>query len=74
MDVSLDEERLYTYHPLSSTNHIRLLQVHFTAETGRVEGQLIERDLKETKNDFEALSYAWGEPIFSQRLYIEWYV
>ena len=92
MDLPVDDTSLYTYRPLASTNHIRLLKVYSTlcwaaprrpeadlrrnhnstaAQTERIEAQLVEKDISKTEGDYEALSYAWGEPLFSERLYID---
>ncbi|PVH92514.1 HET-domain-containing protein, partial [Periconia macrospinosa] len=60
----------YTYIPLESSEHIRVLRLEpsldrdsplrFTFKTGTLE---------HLQDRYEALSYTWGDPVFSQRMY-----
>lgn len=61
----------YSYDPLISPNHIRLLKVHRNTGHARLEAILEQHDLQDAiEIGYDAISYTWGQPSFTHQLYI----
>ncbi|KAI4253639.1 MAG: hypothetical protein LQ352_003567 [Teloschistes flavicans] len=73
----VEDAQRYSYRDLStstSSDPIRLLEIQATNANGRVDAQLIELSIEDAKaHGYYALSYAWGQPLFTHRLYIDGY-
>src|SRR6266536_990785 len=68
---SLEPER-YSYTSLKEKQNARLLQLQpFTGDVN-IEAKLVEVSLHDAREcGYEALSYAWGPPTFSERIFID---
>ena len=67
--TTISTDRMYQYTSIQSKNEVRVLEV-FSARPERslhLEGSLVTVRL-EDKPDFEALSYAWDQPMLNQKL------
>jgi hypothetical protein len=63
---------VYRYRPLSTRNHTRVLELQSAkAEDVPLCCALREVDVETEDCIYEALSYTWGEPIFSHKLFVE---
>lgn len=63
---------LYTYEPLKSSIQIRLLKLYSNEEKERLEAVIEHHNLEDAiKTGYEAISYCWGEPLFTHQLHIE---
>lgn len=62
---------LYSYEPLKSSHQIRLLKVYSNKEREGLEAVIEHHDLEDAiKIGYEAISYCWGEPLFTHQLHI----
>jgi hypothetical protein len=64
-------EKPYQYEPLQHPDSIRLLKLWPQAygDDQRLACDLVETQLSDNPS-FEAISYVWGEPVFSQTIYL----
>lgn len=62
----------YTHHPLPSSYHIRLLELpDYTDEEEPLKGTLPVVDIEEATVPYVSLSYTWGQPNFSEDLFLD---
>jgi hypothetical protein len=59
----------HVYEPLSSDEHIRIIILHPSEDqSSPLTCSIQQLKLDDNVKDYECISYAWGEPIFSHRL------
>ena len=62
---------MFQYPPLTSPTSFRVLILHPGTGDKPLSGSLVLDDLDATKHQYEALSYYWGPPVFSQKIRID---
>lgn len=66
------EEPAYSYAPLPGNDFIRILELKPSLnEEAPLQGRLQIARLGHDDYPYDAISYTWGEPVFSQTLYVE---
>lgn len=61
----------YEYEPLPGADHTRVLDLEPSIDRGApLRGKLRTVQLYHDYYPYEAMSYTWGEPVFSQILYV----
>ncbi|KAF2662177.1 HET-domain-containing protein [Lophiostoma macrostomum CBS 122681] len=72
MSITNIPTRTYRYTPLSTKDHTRILELEpAEAEDAPLCCRLREVNVETENYMYEALSYTWGEPIFSHELMVE---